>query len=198
MNANALWFTARGAGLGAMLVLTLATVLGASASLRMKATSTRVVVQYVHRTAAVLGLGLIFVHVSTLVLDSKSHISLAGALVPFAAHYRPNSVALGSIAMYLFLFVAALGAARGRIANSARGAAAWRALHMISYPAWGIAVLHGMLSGTDRSQRWVVLLTIVCVGAVLLTVLIRILGLDDDSGPGARPVPPGRPAKVLR
>ena len=85
MNANALWFTARGAGLAAMLVLTVATTLGALGSIRIESTSTRVITQYVHRTAAVLGLGLIFVHVSTLILDPKAHIGVVGALVPFAA-----------------------------------------------------------------------------------------------------------------
>src|SRR5664279_3743138 len=40
-----------------------------------------------------------------------------------AARHRPNAVALGSIAMYTFLLVAALGAARGRLASSPLGAA---------------------------------------------------------------------------
>ena len=180
MNANTLWFTARGAGLGAMLVLTIATVLGALGSIRSSSPETRVIVQYVHRTAAVLGLGLIVVHVSTLVLDAKAHIGLAGALVPFAAHYRPNAVALGSIAMYTLLLVAALGLARGRLAASRRSAATWRALHLLAIPAWAVAVLHGLLAGTDRSQRWVVLLTVACVGAVGLALIIRMMRLDDD------------------
>ena len=139
MTANSLWFAARGAGLSAMLVLSLAAALGAAGSVRTRSVPTRVVIQYLHRTAAGLGLGLIVVHVTTLVLDNKAHIGLAGALIPFAAHYRPNAVALGSVAMYAFLLVAALGAARGRIAASQLGAATWRALHAISYPAWAVA-----------------------------------------------------------
>ena len=183
MNANMLWFTARGAGLSAMLVLSLTVALGAYGSLRIKSLSTRVVVQYLHRTAAALGLMLIFVHVGTLVLDSKSNINLAGALVPFAAHYRPNSVALGSIAMYTLLFVAAIGAARGRMAASPRGAASWRVLHALSYPAWTVAVLHGVLSGTDRSQRWVVLLDIACVAGVAIAAGTRLSArLEEPSG----------------
>ena len=189
MNANALWFTARGAGLAAMLVLTVATALGALGSIRTLSPATRVIIQYVHRTAAGLGLALIAVHVSTLLLDAKAHISLAGALVPFAAHYRPNAVALGSSAMYLLLLVAALGAARGRLASSPVGAATWRSLHVLSYPAWAIAVLHGLLAGTDRSQPWVVLLTISCVTSVLLAAFIRIARLEDKPRGQLRPSP---------
>jgi sulfoxide reductase heme-binding subunit YedZ len=181
MTNNDLWFTARGAGITAMLILTVAVVLGSLGSMRLKSAGGRVVLQYVHRTAAVLGLGLIVVHVATLVLDSKSHVSLAGAVVPFAAQYRPNAVAFGSIAMYLFLFVSALGLARGRMANSPRGAATWRALHLLSYPAWAMAVAHGLLAGTDRSQGWVVLLTLGCVLAVAFAGLARVFAMLDDN-----------------
>ena len=187
MTTNDLWFTARGAGLAAMLVLTIATALGALGSMRLGSAGNRVVVQYVHRTAAVLGLSLIVVHVGTLVLDSKSHISLAGALIPFAAQYRPSAVAFGSIAMYLFLFVAALGIARGRLASSRLGAATWRGLHLLAYPAWGIAIVHGLMAGTDRTQKWVVLLTIGCVAAVLIAAFCRVAGLTADEPPTAPP-----------
>ncbi len=190
MSANDLWFTARGAGLSALVVLTLATVLGAWGSMRTASASARVITQYTHRTAAILGLGLIVVHVSTLVLDVKSHITLAGALVPFAAHYRPSAVALGSISMYAFLLLAALGAARGRLAGSRRGAATWRGIHLLTYAAWLTAVVHGLLAGTDRSQVWVVLLTIVCIGAVLIATLARALGIDNEPPRGARVATP--------
>lgn len=192
MSANALWFTARGAGLSALLVLSLAVVLGAMGSMRTRSASTRVVVQYTHRTAAALGLGLIAVHVSTLILDQKAHIGLAGALIPFAAHYRPDAVALGSIAMYAFLLVAALGAARGRLASSPLGAATWRVLHGLSYPAWLAAVLHGLLAGTDRAQHWVEVLVVSCVLAVVAAVMVRLTVLDQGQQPWARVPGAGR------
>jgi sulfoxide reductase heme-binding subunit YedZ len=192
VSANALWFTARGAGLSAMLLLSVAVVLGALGSMTTRTASTRVVVQYVHRTAAALGLSLIAVHVTTLVLDAKAHVGVAGALIPFAAHYRPGAVALGSIAMYTFLFVAALGAARGRLAASRVGAVTWRALHALAYPAWLAAVVHGLLAGTDRGQRWVVVLVLGCIGAVMVAVLARLSALDGQS---AHPV---ERARVVR
>ena len=193
MNANDLWFTARGAGLSALLTLSVATACGALGSLPTAATATRVVVQYLHRTAAALGIGLIAVHVSTIVLDSKSHIGLAGALVPFASHYRPNAVALGSCTAYLLLAVAALGLARGRLAADPTGARVWRAAHSLGYLLWAAAVLHGLLAGTDRGQGWVLVLVTGCVLLVLAAGAVRLIALDDQARVDAAPRSSDRP-----
>lgn len=186
---NTLWFTARGAGLSALLVLSVATALGALTSIRSANPSTRVVVQYVHRSAAVLGLVLIAVHVSTIVLDRKAHVGVAAVFVPFASAYQPGSVALGSIAAYMFALVAALGLARGRMAGSHNAVLVWRALHCLSYGAWAVAVLHGINAGTDRSAGWVRLLTLGCVAIVGLALATRLSRLDDR----ARPLPTAPP-----
>ena len=192
MNANDLWFTARGAGLSALLALSVATACGALGSLATMLPSTRVVVQYLHRTAAALGIGLIVVHVSSIVLDGKSHIGLAGALVPFAAHYRPNAVALGSGTAYLLLTVAALGLARGRLAAAPAGARLWRLAHSLGYLLWATAVLHGLLAGTDRGQGWVLLLVSGCVLLVLAAGSVRLFALEERAGEpsalAARPI----------
>lgn len=207
MTANDLWFTARGAGLSALLTLSVATACGALGSLPTSAPGTRVVVQYLHRTAAALGIGLIVVHVSTIVLDNKSHIGAAGALVPFAAHYRPNAVALGSCTAYLLLVVAALGLARGRLAASPAGTRLWRLAHSLGYLLWAMAVLHGMLAGTDRGQGWVVLLITGCVLLVLAAGSVRLLTLEEQAtGPRLAERPIGsasrpavrQPRNVLR
>ncbi|HEU5269689.1 MAG TPA: hypothetical protein VFU36_07180 [Jatrophihabitans sp.] len=186
MNANDLWFTTRGAGLSALLSLSVATACGALGSLATMLPGTRVVVQYLHRTAAALGIGLIVVHVSSIVLDSKSHIGLAGALVPFAAHYRPNAVALGSVTAYLLLTVAALGLARGRLAAAPAGARLSRLAHSLGYLLWATAVLHALLAGTDRGQGWVVLLVIGCVLLVLAAGSVRLFALEERAA-GAMP-----------
>ena len=116
MTNNALWYIARGAGLSALVTLTLAIVLGALASIHTRAAARRVIMQYLHRTAAVLGLLLIALHVAAILLDSIAHVGAVGAFVPFTSPYRHNAVALGTTALYALLIVTALGLARGRMA----------------------------------------------------------------------------------
>lgn len=171
-----LWYTARGAGLAALIVLTLSTSLGALASVKIRSAASRVVTQYAHRAAAGLGLGLIALHVGTILADRKAGVGAYAAFVPFASAYRPNAVALGSIAAYTLLLVVVLGLARGRLAASARGARAWRYAHALAYGAWGLAMLHGLYAGTDAGLRWVRTLWVLCLVAVLASLAVRLGG----------------------
>jgi predicted ferric reductase len=171
-----LWYTARGAGLAALVVLTLSASLGALTSVKIRSAAARVVVQYMHRTAAAFGLGLIVVHVSTILADAKAGVGWYGALVPFGSSYRPNAVALGSIAAYVVIAVSAFGLARGRLAASARGAAIWRYAHTLAYGAWGLAMLHGLNAGSDASLPWVRTLWVLCLLTVLGSVAVRLGG----------------------
>ena len=172
-----LWYTARGAGLAALVVLTLATSLGALTSVKIRSSSARVVMQYTHRAAAAVGLGLIALHIGTILADAQAGVGVRGALVPFASAYRPNAVALGSIAAYLLVTIAALGLARGRLAASARGAAWWRRVHTLAYGAWALAMLHGLNAGTDAGLTWVRTLWAICLVAVLTCVAVRLSAL---------------------
>ncbi len=157
-----LWYIARAAGLVALALLTVATALGAFASVRpagdgARAQGWRFALQYVHRAAAVTGIGLLVVHVTTLVLDSQSGVDLKAVVVPFTASYRPVAVALGSLALLATVATAAIGAVRGRLATSVRAARAWRALHLSAYGAWALAMAHGFTAGTDSTYGPVLL-----------------------------------------
>jgi sulfoxide reductase heme-binding subunit YedZ len=157
-------------------VLTLSTSLGALTSVKVRSAAIRVVTQYTHRAAAMVGLGLIVVHVGTLLADPKAGIGGYGAFVPFASAYRPNAVALGSIAAYVFILVAALGLARGRLAASARGARVWRYLHTLAYGGWGLAMAHSINAGSDAGLPWVRTLSVACLLTVFAALVARLSG----------------------
>jgi hypothetical protein len=159
------WFTVRGAGLSALLLLSASTALGALAAHRFRP-STRYVVQYLHRAFAGLGVSVLVLHIGTILADSYAHVGWRGALIPFTSGYRPTAVALGSLAAYTFLAVALLGLARGRMAASPAGARVWRGLHGLAYAGWGVAMLHGFTAGSDSSQGWVRLIYLLCLVAV--------------------------------
>lgn len=167
------WYVARGAGLAALLLLTISTCIGALMTGRGRP-ATRVVVQNLHRVTASLGLGALVIHVGSILADSYAHVGLTGALLPFTAHFRPTWVGLGTLAVYTFVFVAALGFARGRFAGSPRGARVWRWLHGLAYLGWGLAMAHGFRSGTDTTVGWVRWLYVACGVGVFASLAVRV------------------------
>jgi sulfoxide reductase heme-binding subunit YedZ len=171
------WLTARGAGLSALILLTISTALGALVSVRGRAAG-RYVGQYVHRVCAGLGLGVLGLHVATILADSYAHVGVSGALVPFTSGYRATAVGLGTIAAYLFVAVAVLGMARGRLAASAAGARSWRAVHSLAYAGWAVAVVHGFTAGTDSGVGWVRALYLACIAAVAGALVARLTQLN--------------------
>lgn len=187
------WYTARGAGLAALILLTAATSLGTLMSARIPASpSARVVMQYVHRAVATTALGVLGLHLAMILADSFAHVSLSGALVPFTAGFRAFWVGLGTLASYSFVAVAASGFLRRRMANSPRAATLWRAIHVSSYAGWALAMLHGLRSGTDSSASWVRWLYALCAITVAAAVAARVI-----SGSQPRAVATSRPARTL-
>ena len=65
------------------------------------------------------------------------------------------------------------------------GYRSWRAIHWLAYASWPIAVLHGLGSGTDAKSWWLLALTVVCVAAVVIAVLVRVARANTAT-PGAR------------
>jgi hypothetical protein len=166
-----LWYTARGAGLSALLLLSISTALGALMTGRGKAAD-RVVWHYVHRITASLGLAVLAIHITTILADPFAHVGWRGAVIPFTAGYRPTWVGLGTIAVYTFLLVAAVGFARAKFAETKP--ALWRQLHSLAYLGWGMAMWHGFLSGSDSDVTWVRALYVICGAGVLTAVAVRL------------------------
>ena len=172
-----LWYTARGAGLAALVALSAATAHGALVSMPSPNPARRIVVQYAHRAAAALGVALLAVHITAILADAKAHVGILGALIPFQSSYRPGSVAFGSVAAYVFLAVSALGLGRGRLARSPQAIRHWRGLHALAYLGWAAAIIHGFRSGTDVGQGWVDALFLICLVGVLAAITARLVSL---------------------
>jgi hypothetical protein len=92
------------------------------------------------------------------------------AIVPFTSAYRRLWLGLGTVAVDLLLAVTISSLLRQRV-----GYRAWRALHWLAYASWPVALLHGIGTGTDPHLGWMVLLTIVCVAAVLASIGWRLV-----------------------
>ena len=174
-----LWYLARAAGMVALIAFTASTVLGALSSRHTRTAGTgaidrRYLVQMAHRSAAITGLLALAAHVVLLVVDSYVNVSLSGALIPFTAGYRPLALGMGTSGVYVITLVAVSGAARGRLASSARAARRWRWVHTAAYLGWALAMGHGIFAGTDTGAWWSTANYVVCGGAVATALAVRV------------------------
>ncbi|WP_425833847.1 cytochrome b/b6 domain-containing protein [Streptomyces fractus] len=186
-----------GAGVLSLVSLTSSVVWGLVASDRVFLTSRqRLLAQAVHRITAVASLVFLLLHIS--VKLALSHVTLLGALVPFSGGFVGSAglIGLGVTAGLLMVTTGVTGALRSSMASPARLAARWRATHMLAYPAWCFALMHGMYAGRPAKGYVTVLycLALVAVaGAIALRaapqpfrrkVAVRILEFL-DAGPRA-------------
>jgi sulfoxide reductase heme-binding subunit YedZ len=56
------------------------------------------------------------------------------------------------------------------------GHRSWRAVHLTSYAAWGLAVTHGLGIGTDTPAPWARWCYVVSAAIVVGSTLVRLLG----------------------
>jgi methionine sulfoxide reductase heme-binding subunit len=176
LGPSAYWYLARGTGAVALVLLTASVVIGILGSLRFAAPRwPRFAVDAVHRDISLLVIVVLVIHIVTSVLDGFAPITLLDGVIPFVSPYRPLWLGLGTLSFDLLLAIVVTSLVRRRL-----GYRAWRAVHWLAYAGWPVAVLHGLGTGSDVKQWWMLGLTVVCVMAVLVAVWIRIARVSSD------------------
>ncbi|MFF4251836.1 cytochrome b/b6 domain-containing protein [Streptomyces sp. NPDC001663] len=137
-----------GAGVLSLVSLSCSVIWGLVAQDRLILnTRQRILAQGIHRVTAVASIAFLLVHITIkLALD---HTVLIAALIPFSLGIKGSAglIGLGSLAGLLMIFVGVTGALRNQFASPAPVAARWRAMHMLAYPAWCAALIHGLFAG---------------------------------------------------
>lgn len=165
------WLLARAAGLTAYVLLTASVLAGLVLKSRPLGTRLRATaVADVHRTLALLSLGLVGLHGVALVLDATVDVSPAGLVVPGLVEYRPAWTAAGVLAADLMALVYVSFSLRTRI-----GARAWRRLHWLTYAVFAAATVHGLAAGSDSGRPWALALYAGSLGAVVAATAWRAL-----------------------
>lgn len=173
-----LWYLNRATGLVLLVLMTVTLVLGLLSRRRGGGRLwPRFATARLHQNLAILCLSLLAAHVTAAVIDSYVPIRAVDAFVPFVSAYRPVWLGLGTVASTL-LVLAILSASTRH--SSTR--TTWRALHLLVYLAWPLALVHGFGTGTDTRSRAVLLLCFGCLAAVTVAAIVRLSGL-------ATPVP---------
>lgn len=134
-------------------------------------TRQRIIGQAVHRTTAVASIAFLLLHItSKIALD---HTQLIAAVVPFSLGVSGSAglIGLGSLAGLLMIFVGVTGALRSNFASPAPVAARWRAMHMLAYPAWCAALVHGLYSGRQAKPIFTILYSLCLLGVIAALAL---------------------------
>ena len=170
LSPSAYWYLARGTGAVALVLLTASVVIGIVGSVRVvTARWPRFAIDAVHRDVSLLVVVVLVIHIVTSVLDGFAPITLLDGVIPFVSPYRPLWLGLGTLAFDLLVAIAVTSLVRRRL-----GYRAWRTVHWLAYASWPVAVLHGLGTGSDVKQWWMLALTVICIVAVLAAVWTRI------------------------
>jgi methionine sulfoxide reductase heme-binding subunit len=172
-----LWYATRATGVVALVLLTITMALGIAGVSRLESRHwPRVITAGLHRNISLLVVAFVIVHVLTTVLDSFVSISIAAAVIPFSSGYRTFWLGLGAIAFDLILALVITSLFRSRLSYRA-----WRAVHLLAYASWPVALWHGLGTGTDTKLPWLLAIDALCVLAVAGALLWRLQAM----APGA-------------
>lgn len=166
-EVNLVWFTTRGSGIAAYVLMVGVMVYGLLLSARSNSGELPAPVSYgMHDYLTWLSLGFTALHVFILLLDKYIPYTLGSLIIPLTSPYEPLWVGAGQIGLYLSLVVTLSLYARRRI-----GQRAWRAIHYLSFGSFLLVALHGFFSGTD-SKLFV--MQAMYAGSLLLVVGLTI------------------------
>jgi sulfoxide reductase heme-binding subunit YedZ len=182
----ALWYVGRGTGVASLLLLTVVVALGiATRSGRAVLGLPRFAVAAVHRTASLMAVVFLLIHVGSLYFDPYAQLHLVDFVVPFTGSYRPFWLGLGTVGLDLIAALVVTSLLRQRI-----GRRMWRAVHWLAYLSWPVALLHALGNGTDSSTGWLRTLAAACTLAVVGVVGARVSERFQEYGDARVPSQP--------
>ncbi|KPI18808.1 hypothetical protein OK074_7830 [Actinobacteria bacterium OK074] len=163
-----------GAGVLALVALSCSVIWGLVATDRLFLnTRQRIVAQAVHRTTAISSVAFLLLHI--LVKIALDHTQVIAAVIPFSLGFTGSAglIGFGSLAALLMIFTAVTGALRSVFASPAPVAARWRAMHMLAYPAWCCALVHGLYAGRAVRSPIFLYMYELCLLGVIAALALR-------------------------
>ena len=180
-----IWILLRAAGIGAYVALWLAVVWGLVATTDIvKKRISKPSANAFHAFVATTGLVLLGVHLTLLLIDSYMPFAIPDVLIPLHSTFRPWAITAGVLAMYGMVLLMVSSWSRSKLSTRL-----WRAIHLLSVPAFVLALLHGVFAGTDTERPWMFILY--AATGVITFFLVVVRGLTADYRP-PRPAPPVR------
>lgn len=140
-----LWIISRSSGLMATLLLSAVVALGilSSADTGSRRWS-RFLTSGLHRRLAYLACTMLGLHVLAVVVDTYVDIGALNVFIPFTSSYERFAIGLGAISFDLLIVLMATSLTRRHLPFRL-----WQVIHLAAYAIWPLAILHGVLAGTD-------------------------------------------------
>ncbi|OUM86115.1 MAG: hypothetical protein BAA01_01945 [Bacillus thermozeamaize] len=181
------WELIRALGFSAHLLLFIGIVSGIMQSMSLFSGKTKSLLFAAHTFSLRTGLLMILAHVLLLTVDSYHPFSWLELLIPLATESKPIAYGLGILAFYLILFLAL-----NSEVISLFGKKRWHLLHLLAYPAFFAAMIHGITAGTDSSKHWAVTFYSATGGIILVLTVLRALTRKKGGNAHAHPSGRGR------
>ncbi|HAJ36403.1 MAG TPA: hypothetical protein DCL15_11990, partial [Chloroflexi bacterium] len=189
-GTKAYWYLARAGGLIAYLLLWAATLWGVMMSGKtLKGRVDAALLYAMHEFLPILAMIFAVFHAVILLGDAYIRFDLFDLLIPFQAPYRPVWTGLGTLSLYLSLALIASFYVRSIISRRV-----WRLFHYTTYLAFILALVHGVMAGTDASQPVVQWLYVLTGQTLLLATLHRVLMARSGAEKTERAPKPSTPA----
>ncbi|OGI22141.1 MAG: hypothetical protein A2808_03915 [Candidatus Moranbacteria bacterium RIFCSPHIGHO2_01_FULL_55_24] len=173
------WYISRASGIAAFILLTIVAINGLLMSTRLVATFLPPPMNYeMHRFFSWSALTLVVAHFVSLLFDPYFQLRLGEALIPFLISRDYASalgfdfrwaVALGILAFYGITVLILTSEFRKQMSFKT-----WRTIHYVSFPAYFFFLAHGIMSGTDSKEWWMIWLYGFSALLVTLLVLVRV------------------------
>jgi len=186
---NAWWYVNRSAGIVAWVLLALSMMAGLFLSSKAAGKKVRPNwLQDLHRGLSGLSVAFVLVHIAGAVADSYVHFGVADVLVPFASGWKPLAIAWGVVTMYLMAAVEITSLARKHLPRKL-----WRRVHVLSFPLFVTATLHGVTAGTDiKNVVSIAVISIMSAALIGLTVYRVLDQIEQNANPAPNPRIPVR------
>lgn len=189
------WYIGRSSGILAFLLFSAVIINGLLMSTRLVFKLFPPALNYeAHRFLAWMALIATIGHAASFMFDHYFHLSAAEALLPFAL-LRPITTPLGlsigwTVGLGIIAFYGAIALVLSSEFRARIGVKTWRKLHYMSFVMYLLFLGHGILSGTD-SREWWMISTYTTSGVIVFSlIVIRIFAsirqrrLKNQTAPG--------------
>lgn len=184
ISGSPLWYASRSTGVISLVLLSCVMVLGILVNRQGRLPGLpRFAVTALHRNLSLLTVVFLVAHVASAIADGYADIPWLSSVVPFTSGYERFWVGLGTVAVDLAAAVIVTSMLRTRLTPSV-----WRAVHLLSYLAYPVTLVHSIGTSKDLRSGWLLALTMATVFAVASAVGYRVVdGLAAVPRPGRVP-----------